>query len=387
MSSTIAPDDAYDAARHDGGVGDGGAGRPAGPGRAQPVAAPAHPHPLSLPVAVVARQLGVAPATLRTWDLRYGVGPSERAAGQHRRYTGDDLARLQHMRSLVLRGVAPADAAAATLAAHASAASATPPAATPPARRSTGRSAPHGGRVLALRGAEATVRGLARAAMSLDEDTVRAQVLASLRASGVVATWEGLLRPVLRSVGERWARTGEGVEVEHLLSAVVTAVLAEASAPAPTTPTATAPGRSAGHPAAGQDVLARPVVLAGVEGDQHALPLHVLGAALAERGLAARVLGASLPAASLRAAAHRLGAGAVVVWSQLPGTASPSALDGMPPTRPPIAVFAAGPGWDAASLPTQVRLLDDLASAVAVLQAAVGAGQPQDQREQAAGAL
>jgi DNA-binding transcriptional MerR regulator len=40
-----------------------------------------------LSVAAVARRLGVAPATLRTWDRRYGLGPSEHEAGAHRRYT------------------------------------------------------------------------------------------------------------------------------------------------------------------------------------------------------------------------------------------------------------------------------------------------------------
>ena len=62
-------------------------------------------------VAVVAKRLGVAPATLRTWDRRYGLGPSERSAGSHRRYTRDDVLRLMVMRRLTLEGVAPADAA------------------------------------------------------------------------------------------------------------------------------------------------------------------------------------------------------------------------------------------------------------------------------------
>jgi transposase-like protein len=34
-----------------------------------------------LTVAAVASRLGVAPATLRTWDRRYGLGPSEHTAG------------------------------------------------------------------------------------------------------------------------------------------------------------------------------------------------------------------------------------------------------------------------------------------------------------------
>lgn len=68
-----------------------------------------------LAVAVVARRLGVAPATLRTWDRRYGLGPSEHRAGAHRRYTDDDVARLVVMRRLTLDGVAPADAARVAL--------------------------------------------------------------------------------------------------------------------------------------------------------------------------------------------------------------------------------------------------------------------------------
>jgi len=64
-----------------------------------------------LTVAAVARTLGVAASTLRTWDRRYGLGPSAHQAGSHRRYTPEDVARLQTMRRLTLRGVAPVDAA------------------------------------------------------------------------------------------------------------------------------------------------------------------------------------------------------------------------------------------------------------------------------------
>ena len=46
---------------------------PRGPERA------GEPH---LSVAAVARMLGIAPATLRTWDRRYGIGPSAHAAAR-----------------------------------------------------------------------------------------------------------------------------------------------------------------------------------------------------------------------------------------------------------------------------------------------------------------
>ena len=70
----------------------------------------AAPQPV-LTVAAVARRLGVAPSTLRTWDRRYGLGPSAHTAGSHRRYGPDDLHRLSVMRGLTLEGVPPAEAA------------------------------------------------------------------------------------------------------------------------------------------------------------------------------------------------------------------------------------------------------------------------------------
>ena len=69
----------------------------------EPAAAPTP----ALAVAAVARRLGVAPATLRTWDRRYGLGPSEHSAGAHRRYSATDVERLLVMRRLTLDGVAP----------------------------------------------------------------------------------------------------------------------------------------------------------------------------------------------------------------------------------------------------------------------------------------
>src|SRR5882672_6374388 len=68
-------------------------------------------------VTAVARRLGVAPATLRTWDRRYGLGPGDHEAGTRRRYTPHDLAVLELMRRLTLDGVAPAEAARLALAA------------------------------------------------------------------------------------------------------------------------------------------------------------------------------------------------------------------------------------------------------------------------------
>jgi DNA-binding transcriptional MerR regulator len=83
-----------------------------------------NPPPPTLTVAAVARRLGVAPPTLRTWDRRYGLGPSAHTAGAHRRYSPSDVARLMVMRRLTLQGVPPADAARYALATQGAAADA-----------------------------------------------------------------------------------------------------------------------------------------------------------------------------------------------------------------------------------------------------------------------
>src|SRR5687767_913975 len=80
-------------------------GRPVRPARSQTTTRPAlddrvasQIHEPQLSVAAVARKLGIAPATLRTWDRRYGIGPADHTPGRHRRYSADDLARLELMR-------------------------------------------------------------------------------------------------------------------------------------------------------------------------------------------------------------------------------------------------------------------------------------------------
>src|SRR3954447_13935490 len=62
-------------------------------------------------IGAVARRLGVPAPTLRTWNLRYGIGPSRRSPGGHRRYDVGDLRRLEEMNRLIRTGVPAADAA------------------------------------------------------------------------------------------------------------------------------------------------------------------------------------------------------------------------------------------------------------------------------------
>jgi MerR family transcriptional regulator, light-induced transcriptional regulator len=315
-----------------------------------------------LTVAAVARRLGVAPATLRTWDRRYGLGPTLHAAGAHRRYSRSDIARLEAMRRLVLDGVPPADAARLAV-------ETVPPAGdgqdSPPPGPSgrlgvldppiDGRGAGGpGGRVLALPGGTAEVRGLARAAMALDSRTLRASLDRALTEHGVVTTWTELLSPVLVAVGERWAATGEGIEVEHLLAETATGALRAVSTDAP-------------EPRNG-----RPVLLACAPDESHSLPLAALAAALAEQGIGVRLLGGGLPAPALAAAVRRTGPAVLLLWAQLPRFADVRVLDGLPVLRPPVAVLAGGAGWLGRRLPARVTYVSDLPTAVGLVTRAVG---------------
>ena len=337
-------------------------------------------------MAAVARRLGVAPATLRTWDRRYGLGPTLHSAGSHRRYSRSDIARLETMRRLVLDGVPPADAARLAIdhAAPPGADDGPPPGPSGRLSRSDGarpdgarpdgarpdgarpdgarpdgarpdgaRPGGPGGRVLALPGGSAESRGLARAAMALDAVSMRAAVDRALAEHGVIPTWTELLCPVLVAVGERWAATGEGVEVEHLLAETAGSALRAVS---------TAPEPRNG----------RPVLLACAPEEQHSLPLSALAAALAEQGIGARLLGGGLPLAALRAAVRRTGPAALMVWAHAATSADARLLDALPVLRPPVTVLAGGVGWIGRPLPARVSYVPDLVSAVGLVSRAVG---------------
>lgn len=318
---------------------------------------------VGLGVAAVARRLGVAPGTLRTWARRYGIGPTGHVAGSQRRYTGDDVARLTQMRRLMLEGVSAADAATRALQQPAPNVRRglrrgrsreqdrnTAPLATAPARRRTG-----GGRVVALRDASPAARGLARAAMSLDSSACTGMLTVSLSRRGVVTTWQDMVLPVLAGVGDRWRTTGRGVEVEHLLSECVEDAL-RAVARRPTDARNTAP-----------------VLLAAPEPEAHALPLHALSAALAEQLVSVRMLGAGVPLVALSDAVTRTGAAVLFLWAQ--GAArrlDPSALRAIREVRPRPQLVIGGPGWRAGDKLSTVRRVDDLSSAVQVVLDALG---------------
>jgi DNA-binding transcriptional MerR regulator len=318
----------------------------------------------ALTVAAVARRLGVAPATLRTWDRRYGLGPGVHAAGSHRRYTPADVARLEVMGRLTRQGVSPAEAARVArstpeserAASESLAPAADLPAADLPDAKSLARLEDWrvgGGRVMRLAAGGPATRGLARAAMALDAPTVCEIVESTLERRGVLATWDELLVPVLVSVGTRWEATGQGVEVEHLLAECIISSLRPVIA-------------RVQHP-----LNVRPVLLASAEDELHSLPLHALAAGLAERQVSTRIFGARVPRDALAAAVRRSGPAAVFIWSHSPQTGAGDALADLATVRPSPVLLVGGPGWRA-DLPAAVRRVEDLTEAVEAVTRAVG---------------
>ena len=157
-----------------------------------------------------------------------------------------------------------------------------------------------GGRVVPLREASAAARGLARASMTLDAYGVTEVLRRQVRTDGVVVTWESLVSPVLIGLGERFASTGEGVEVEHLFSECLTTVLNATTA------------------ALEQPRNTAQVLLACPAEEQHSLPLHAVSAALAERGVLVRQLGMRVPDDALRSAVRRSGSAVVMLYASMP---------------------------------------------------------------------
>ncbi|MFD3660098.1 MerR family transcriptional regulator [Streptomyces sp. NPDC058659] len=279
----------------------------------------------------VARRLGVAPTTLRSWDRRYGIGPAAREDGRHRRWTPDDIAVLREMCRLTSSGFPPAEAARAAKAGAAPAAPVPPAAEDGPTERRPADAPPPG----ALR---REVRGLGRAAVRLDSGAMDELLESAIATHGLVAAWEEVMAPALHAVGRKWATSEDRyVEVEHLLSWHVSSALRRFDSVA-----------RSGAPAAGTP----PVLLACVPGEQHTLPLEALTAGLAELGVPTLMFGAAVPPEALDQAVRRTGPAAVVLWAQARSTAHhPLARHvadmswGVKGARNRPVVLLAGPGW------------------------------------------
>lgn len=287
-----------------------------------------------LTVSAVARRLGVAPATLRTWDRRYGLGPSSHEAGEHRRYCPSDLSKLMLMRRLISAGVAPANAAE--------------------------QAKSHQGEIALssiireFQVREDIVAGIDRALMAFDIAFIEEVLRGEINAKGVEVTWHEIIVPTLIAIGEAWQSSGKGIEIEHAFTEVLKKVLRERAL------NSKAP------------INSNPVILASIGEEQHSLPLHALEAALAEIGIRTYFLGARTPFEAIAATLPRIAPPAIFLWATFTQNARPEYFQELPNIRPAPRILLGGPGW----MPEQCHgatvvmgignACDEIASAVGV---------------------
>ena len=285
-----------------------------------------------LTVAAVARRLGVAPATLRTWDRRYGLGPSDHCLGEHRKYSKADLARLVYMHNLVISGVSPADAARLAV-------------------THTVEPLPEGAIPIPQVDGQ-LVNSLFRAANLLDRASVEREIRTQIEKHGVALTWINLLVPLLCAIGENWARTGSGIASEHMVSDVIKRILSERVVVA--------------HP--GNEV---PVLLACIGEESHSLAITALAASLAEEDIQVQFLGARTPREAIIEVVTRCAPPAIFLWAQIPEHASLETVAALPTVRPAPRVILGGPGW-ANSKIEGAYYAQDLAAACREISQALG---------------
>ncbi|MEP7021584.1 MAG: MerR family transcriptional regulator [Pseudonocardiales bacterium] len=277
-----------------------------------------------LSVADVAGRVGVAAATLRAWERRYGLGPSARTTGGHRRYSMADIAALQRLQRLTRAGMPVASAALLAL------------------EPTSQDNLP----VIDDRhGSDRLARRFAAAIDTLDPDRIARTADAVLTERGAASGWSEVFVPQLQALGRRWEATGQGVEREHLAVSVLQAALVRHTRK-----------NTRRHSQPGARVLA-----AATPTEQHTLPLDALAAALAEVGIVTYVLG-SLPETALHTAVADTAPAIVALWARSRQSTDLALLRGLL-TRAPV-VCAAGLGWRGPSLPRSVPHLPDLRTAV-----------------------
>lgn len=286
-----------------------------------------------LTVAAVARRIGVAPATLRTWDRRYGLGPSSHESGDHRRYCPEDLAKLMMMRRLISSGV--------------------------PAGEAAEKAKSHKGRVTissltaSIEIDEELVGIVFKAAASLDREYVEGAFSKAIQKDGIIKAWHELIVPVLKRVGSTWEEKGNGIEVEHLLTETTLSILRDFT------------------PEIKKPKNANPVLIASVGEELHSIPLYALRAALAEHSVDSRILGARTPVEALSVVMKKSAPPAIFLWAQLDQNADERFINDLPTIRPAPRVVLGGPGWECVDC-SSVAVVKSLSAACEEILAAVG---------------
>lgn len=210
-----------------------------------------------LNIAAVARRTGVGEHTLRKWEQRYGVLRPTRTTGGQRRYSEEDLGRVEWLAARLQDGYRIGEAASLLTASHGE----------------------------APRSPEALRDALLAAATRAGRDTLDPLLDHAFALYPLDEALRDVIVPCLVSVGDRWASGELSIGQEHLTTAAVRARLERTLAE----PRGAVRGVS---------------VLACAPGEQHELGLLMLACLLRADGWQAVYLGQSTPVADAVAIAH-----------------------------------------------------------------------------------
>jgi DNA-binding transcriptional MerR regulator len=323
-----------------------------------------HVPQLSWSVGAVAERLGLSASTLRSWERRYGLAPTHRTNGNHRRYGPADVQRVQLMARLTSQGV-PAQVAADSVSGLTDAAVAARLASSDAFDAALGLERGSATRVSARDrdiaddvpepsfAPQAIVDGIIGAALNLDAGTLVAFYRQALRQLEFRDAWSSVFAPALRLVGERWGDGSLGVQGEHLASELLQGEL-----------------RSVVR-ANRKRVSGAPVLLGSADDEHHHLPVIAVEAELARCGAPSVFLGARVPARSMVDALVQTRARVMFLWASLPRPESEPFWRLLSDTGRSVTVVLGGPGWPEeppeVGPGVDVRLVGDLEGAVDLL--------------------
>lgn len=225
----------------------------------------------------LSRRAGVSPELVRAWERRYGLLQPSRSPGGFRLYSDADLARIEQMKLHLAQGLSAAEAARLVRASEAAAAR-----------------APDAAPLL-----DSGLVDLKQALASFDEAGAHAALDGLLASFALDTVLRDAMLPLLRELGESWARGDTTVAQEHFSSNLLRGRLL-------------ALGRGWGRGSGPHALLACP------PGELHDLGLVVFGLALRNRGWRITFLGADTPIATLEETAERISPQLVVLATLLP---------------------------------------------------------------------
>ena len=225
-------------------------------------------------MAAVTRRTGIGQHTLRAWERRFGFPSPLRLTSGHRRYTEDQIDRLQ----LIVQALAQGHRAGDVV-----------PLPTARLEALVGASRP---RPQAEPTWEAT---LIQKAQGFEREGIVSELSHAYASLGVCTFLHERLVPLTSAIGTAWVEGRLGITHEHFLTEILEDTLRALRTPLE-------------HSAQG-----RPVLLATLPHERHALGLQMAALITALAGRRLRILGVEVPAEEILAAAEKLDPIAVAI--------------------------------------------------------------------------